>query len=198
MEVVLSPKKLLKKRVRIQEQTSDLATAAMAPSESTPAPREIVTRTSESPAEPETPSPTKVTDSRRSTRLQPVPQPSPSIFRTVHQAGVDDSTQKSRSVPISQIDPITDFSSPARPGTQKGVPAPEVMEISVKDELEEEDGDSIPPRTVRRIIDGEEVIVILSDDEADSDGEMIVGQGANMPLDDIDLEELAEVCCPEP
>lgn len=120
------------------------------------------------------PTTTKNLQNGTKTELGPVPQPSPSVFRpflpppesTFH-------AQTEQSIPISQLDPIVDFSSPARSavngyGTraQRQTQSQIMMEDSqvpdgdeVKDELQK----SIQPKIVKKIIDGEEVFVAWSE-----------------------------------
>ncbi|ORY32586.1 hypothetical protein BCR39DRAFT_586920 [Naematelia encephala] len=101
----------------------------------------------------------------RPRELGPVPQPSPSIFHP-YLDRADTSTQSNRSIPQSQTDPIVDFSSPARalrsqvvPATQMGPPPGDIAESH---DVKIENG-SPPPRTITRYIDGEEVIVVVSE-----------------------------------
>ena len=118
----------------------------------------------------------------KSSKLGSVPQPSPSVFRpflptpeeTFH-------TQTESSIPFSQLDPIVDYSSPAGPAAN----GPHAIQISAEEvvpdgspieavmgdhDTKEELQDSIPPRVVKRIIDGEEVYVVWSESTEDEKG----------------------------
>ena len=94
--------------------------------------------------------------------LGPVPQPSPSVFRQFLPTREEPfQSQTDRSIPISQADPILDFSSPqparraddAMPTRSVLDPAQEVREV------QDESLESEPPRVVKRMIDGEEVYI---------------------------------------
>ena len=113
--------------------------------------------------------------------LGPVPQPSPSIFRPFLPTLEDPiHTQTEGSVPISQLDPIVDFSSPARlppigngPYLSRDVDYVAMIQdttVDGEDMVKNETIESIPPRVVKRIIDGDEVFAVFTESMSDEDG----------------------------
>jgi hypothetical protein len=121
----------------------------------------------------------------------PIPQPSPEVFRLHVNNTLDASGTQTDSTGTSLADPIAEFSSPPRPSSgQNGskrrtreVPS-DIQQMAQKPHSVDEESDR--PRVVRRIIDGEETFVVLTESMERDEAEMglhVATEGEETPVD---------------